>query len=164
MRLLILSDSHRYMGFMERCIEVFRPDCVIHLGDYYPDGYELRQLASGAAFYQVPGNCDEYSCDPFLPRILMPTIDGVRFYLTHGHQHHVKQTLSQLLRDARAEGAQVALYGHTHIRDLHREEDGLLVMNPGAAGFAGSAGLIEIKNGTVVASRLLGLKDLEEQT
>ena len=49
MRLLILSDSHRYMDFMERCIEVFRPDCVIHLGDYYPDGYELRQLASGAA-------------------------------------------------------------------------------------------------------------------
>ena len=37
-------------------------------------------------------------------------------------------------------------------------------MNPGAAGFAGSAGLIEIENGTVAASRLLGLKDLEEQT
>ena len=84
--------------------------------------------------------------------------------MTHGHKHNVKQTLAMLLRDARAEGAQVALYGHTHIRDLHREEDGLLVMNPGAAGFAGSAGLIEIKNGTVVASRLLGLKDLEEQT
>ena len=94
----------------------------------------------------------------------MPTIDGVRFYLTHGHQHHVKQTLSQLLRDARAEGAQVALYGHTHIPYLHREEDGLLVMNPGAAGFAGSAGLIEIENGAVIASRLLGLKDLEGQT
>ena len=102
MRLLILSDSHRYMDFMERCLEVLRPDCVIHLGDYYPDGHSLRALSTGASFYQVPGNCDEYSCDPFLPRILMPTIDGVRFYLTHGHQHHVKQTLSQLLRDARA--------------------------------------------------------------
>lgn len=73
MRLLILSDSHRYMDFMERCIEVFRPDCVIHLGDYYPDGYELRQLASGAAFYQVPGNCDEYSCDPFRKFLYLPS-------------------------------------------------------------------------------------------
>ena len=164
MRLLILSDSHRYMDFMERCLEVFRPDCVIHLGDYYPDGHSLRALAPNASFYQVPGNCDEYSCDPFLPRILVPTIGGVRFYLTHGHQHRVKQTLALLLKDARAENAQVVLYGHTHIPDLHREADGLLVMNPGAAGFAGSAGLIEIENGAVIASRLLGLADLEEQT
>ena len=163
MRLLILSDSHRYMNFMERCVEVFRPDCVIHLGDYYPDGHNLRLLAPNAVFYQVPGNCDGYSCDPCLPRILMPTIGGVRFYLTHGHQHHVKQTLSYLLRDARTAGAQVVLYGHTHIQDLHWEADGLLVMNPGAAGFGGSAGLIELGNGTITASRLLGLVDLEDE-
>ena len=162
MRLLILSDSHRYMKFMERCAEVFQPDCVIHLGDYYPDGYDLRLLAPNAVFYQVPGNCDEYSCDPFLRRILMPTIGGVRFYLTHGHQHSVKQTLSLLLRDARAAGAQVVLYGHTHIPDLHREADGLLVMNPGAAGLSGNAGLLEIENGVITVSRLLSLKDLEE--
>ena len=162
MRLLILSDSHRYMDFMERCIEVFRPDCVIHLGDYYPDGYELRQLASGTAFYQVPGNCDEYSCDPFLPRVMSPVIGGVRFFLTHGHQHHVKSTRYSLLEDARRNKAQVVLYGHTHIQDLHREEDGLLVMNPGAAGIAGEAGLLEIENGIVTVSRLLRGRDLEE--
>lgn len=162
MRLLILSDSHRHMDFMERCVEVFRPDCVVHLGDYYPDGFALRQLAPNAVFCQVPGNCDEYGCDSEKPRILVPVIGGVRFYMTHGHLHRVKQTLAMLLRDARAQGAQVALYGHTHIPDLHREPDGLLVMNPGAAGFAGSAGVIEVANGVVEACRLVDFRELED--
>ena len=163
MRLLILSDSHHYLSYMERYVEKFRPDCVIHLGDYYPDGRELQLLCPGIPFYQVPGNCDEYSCDPFLPRVMTPTIGGVRFFLTHGHQHHVKSNLFSLLRDARANGAQVVLYGHTHIQDLHREEDGLFVMNPGAAGFAGEAGLLEIEEGVVTRSRLLCPRDLEEK-
>ena len=94
---------------------------------------------------------------------MTPTIGGVRFFLTHGHQHHVKSTLFSLLRDARTNGAQVVLYGHTHIQDLHREADGLLVMNPGAAGFAGEAGLLEIEKGVVTRSRLLCPRDLEEK-
>lgn len=163
MRLLILSDSHHYLSYMERYVEKFRPDCVIHLGDYYPDGRELQLLCPGIPFYQVPGNCDEYSCDPFLPRVMTPTIGGVRFFLTHGHQHHVKSNLFSLLRDARASGAQVVLYGHTHIPDLHQDEDGLLIMNPGAAGFAGAAGLLEIEKGVVTRSRLLCPRDLEEK-
>ena len=81
MVILVLSDSHRFLSFMELCVEKLHPDCVIHLGDYYPDGYELRALCPGAEVYQVPGNCDEYSCDTHLPRILMPVIGGVRFYL-----------------------------------------------------------------------------------
>lgn len=162
MRLLILSDFHHYLRFMEQYVEKYRPDCVIHLGDYYPDGQELRSLCPGIPFYQVPGNCDEYSCDPFLPRVMSPVIGGVRFFLTHGHQHHVKSTPYSLLEDARRNKAQVVLYGHTHIQDLHREEDGLLVMNPGAAGIAGEAGLLEIENGIVTVSRLLRGRDLEE--
>lgn len=162
MRLLILSDSHHSMGYMERYVEKFRPDCVIHLGDYYPDGCDLRLLYPKLPFYQVPGNCDEYGCDSRLPRVMTPSIGGVRFFLTHGHLHHVKSTLYSLLRDARLSGAQVVLYGHTHIPDLHREEDGLLVMNPGAGGFAGNAGLLEIENGAVTVSRLLCPRDLEE--
>ena len=106
--------------------------------------------------------CPEYSCDPFLPRVMSPVIGGVRFFLTHGHQHHVKSTPYSLLEDARRNKAQVVLYGHTHIQDLHREEDGLLVMNPGAAGIAGEAGLLEIENGIVTVSRLLRGRDLEE--
>lgn len=74
----------------------------------------------------------------------------------------MKSTRYSLLEDARRNKAQVVLYGHTHIQDLHREEDGLLVMNPGAAGIAGEAGLLEIENGIVTVSRLLRGHDLEE--
>ena len=162
MRLLILSDSHRVLSFMEQCVDTLHPDCVIHLGDYYPDGCDLRPLCPQAAFYQVPGNCDEYGCDLRLPRILTPTIGGVKFYLTHGHQHHVKQSLYYLLQDARAAGARIALYAHTHIPDCHQEPDGLWVMNPGASGSAGSAGILEIENGTIQSCRLIRRADLEE--
>ena len=141
MRLLILSDSHRYMDFMERCVEVLRPDCVIHLGDYYPDGHSLRALSPGASFYQVPGNCDEYSCDPFLPRILMPTIDGVRFYLTHGH-HHNPDNLPPL-----PEGS-VFLSGHTHVKidEVHK---GVRCLNPGSVSIPkdGSHSCLIFENG-----------------
>lgn len=164
MLLLVLSDSHRILSFMEHCVEKYHPDCIIHLGDYYPDGWALRALCPQAEVYQVPGNCDEYSCDASLPRILQPTIGGVRFYLTHGHLHHVKQTLGSLLRDARAAGAQAVLYGHTHIPDCHREADGLWVMNPGAAGYPASAGLIEIQDGRIQSCRLVRQADWGEHT
>lgn len=163
MLVLVLSDSHRILSFMEQCVQRVQPDCIIHLGDYYPDGAELRAMCPGAEVYQVPGNCDEYGCDSSLPKILEPTIGGVRFYMTHGHLHHVKQTLFSLLRDARNAGAQIALYGHTHIPDCHQEEDGLWVLNPGAGGFLGSAGLVEIENGKILSCRLIRQRDWEAE-
>ena len=43
MRILILSDSHHGMNFMEECAFRLKPDCILHLGDYYADGFDLRQ-------------------------------------------------------------------------------------------------------------------------
>ena len=161
MLVLVLSDSHRILSFMEQCVQRVQPDCIIHLGDYYPDGAELRALCPRAEVYQVPGNCDEYGCDSSLPKILEPTIGGVRFYMTHGHLHHVKQTLFSLLRDARNCGADVVLYGHTHIPECYQEKDGLWVMNPGSAGYGRTAGLLEIENGKVIQAKILTDSDLE---
>ena len=162
MRILVLSDSHRAMSFMEQCAEITKPDCIVHLGDYYPDGFELKHSFPKVEFYQVPGNCDAYTCRDDLPLILMPRLGGCYVYMTHGHRHNVKLTLFPLLRDARAEGAQVALYGHSHIPDCHFEDDGLLVMNPGSAGYGQTAGWLEIENGIVKDSRIIGSADLEE--
>jgi predicted phosphodiesterase len=70
--------------------------------------------------------------------------------MTHGHKHSVKSYLGALLKDARACKVDAALYGHTHIADCHREEDGLWVLNPGSCGyFGGSAGLILADNGKI---------------
>ena len=161
MRILVLSDSHHGMSFMEECAEKRKPDCIIHLGDYYPDGFDLKQMFPKVLFYQVPGNCDAYTCREDIPLVLMPTIGGCRFFLTHGHRHGVKQGLGALLKDARASKASAVLYGHTHQADCRREPDGLWILNPGSCGYyGGSAGLMEIQNQQITSCRILREGDL----
>lgn len=162
MKILVLSDSHSALRFMYACMEAVKPDAVIHLGDHYDDGLALKEDYPGVRFYQVPGNCDRYRCDPRLPEILIERVLGVNLYMTHGHKHNVKLYLAALLRDARACRVQAVLYGHTHVADCHQEEDGLWVLNPGSCGYGGgSAGLIEGELGTIKTCRILRQADLE---
>lgn len=163
MKILVLSDSHSALSFMRRCISYMKPDVVIHLGDYYEDGSTIGFEYPEITFYQVPGNCDRYrhGCDE--PEILVKKIGGIWFYITHGHRHNVKLFTAQLLKDARANHVQVALYGHTHQQDCYQEEDGLWVMNPGSCGYGGgTAGLLEIENGKIKMCRIVNAGDLEE--
>ena len=162
MKILVLSDSHSAMSFMRRCVRSVKPDAIIHLGDYFDDGDALHEEFPGIPFYQVPGNCDRYRCPPGQPEILIDRVLGVDLYMTHGHKHKVKSLLSLLLRDARACKVAAVLYGHTHIADCHREEDGLWVLNPGSCGYyGGSAGLIEVSNGKIQHCFLIKEEDLD---
>ncbi len=163
MRILVLSDSHSSLHFMRSCIRAIRPDTVVHLGDYYDDATVLAEENPELIIHQVPGNCDKYRISGLQSMILSYPIGGVPMYMTHGHIHRVKQTLGLLLRDARASGSAVVLYGHTHCPDCHQEEDGLWVLNPGSCGYGGgSAGLMEVENGKIIACRILRQADLEE--
>ena len=163
MKILVLSDSHSALSFMRSCIETVKPDRIIHLGDYYDDACAMAEEYPDIPMIQVPGNCDRYRCPPFVQEVLSEKIDGVYFYLTHGHRHMVKQRLDMLLLDARKSKAAAALYGHTHIADCHQEEDGLWVLNPGSCGYyGGSAGLVETVNGKIVNCRLIRQENLEE--
>ena len=162
MKVLVLSDSHSGMSFMRRCVDGVGPDAIIHLGDYFDDAEAIREEYPRIPMYHVPGNCDKYRCPPGQPEILIERICGAELYITHGHRHKVKQTLTFLLRDARASGVQAVLYGHTHVADCRREEDGLWVLNPGSCGyFGGSAGLLEIENHKITSCRILRQEDLE---
>ena len=146
---------------MYACMEAVKPDAVIHLGDYFDDGAALKEDYPQVRFYQVPGNCDRYRCDPRLPEILIERVLGVNLYMTHGHKHNVKLYLAALLRDARACRVQAVLYGHTHVADCHQEEDGLWVLNPGSCGyFGGSAGLILADKGKIWRCMILTEEDL----
>ena len=163
MKILVFSDSHSAISFMRACMEAVKPDAVIHLGDHYDDGEVIKEEYPDSRMYQVPGNCDKYRAPVGSREVLMPVIGGVRFYLTHGHLHHVKMTLWSLLKDARAAGAEAALYGHTHEAYCHREGDGLWVLNPGSCGYyGGKAGIVEVSHGAVQQVRLIDESDLEE--
>ena len=164
MKILVLSDSHSALQFMFSCVEQLAPDAVIHLGDYFDDGAALREEFPGIRLYQVPGNCDRYRCPPGQPEILVDRILGINLYLTHGHCHNVKLTLTRLLQDGRACHADAVLYGHTHQPDCRQEEDGMWILNPGSCGYGGrTAGLIEVESGKIVSCRILRQEDLEER-
>ena len=162
MKILVLSDSHAGLSFMRRAIDFVRPDAVVHLGDYYDDAQAMEEEYPNIQFHKVPGNCDRCRMIQCAPEVLCYSVCGVRLYMTHGHNHHVKLSIWKLLCDARSVGASAALYGHTHVADCHREEDGLWVLNPGSCGsYGGSVGLIETNGNTIKACRLLGQADLE---
>lgn len=161
MKILVLSDSHSALQFMYRCVETVKPDAIIHLGDYFDDGQVLRTDFPQIPLYQVPGNCDSYRCPGIQPHTRVEEIFGVKFLLTHGHRQNVKMNLSALLMEARSCGVDAALYGHTHRADLHREEDGLWILNPGSCGyFGGSAAVIQVEDGTIRDIRLIRDADL----
>ena len=88
MKLLILSDTHRSLGFACEAIEKEAPDAVIHLGDHLGDAEDLSFAYQDPDFYYVPGNCD-YA--PTVPQMLTLEFDGVRIFATHGHLFGVKR-------------------------------------------------------------------------
>ena len=161
-KILVLSDSHSGLSFMRHCIDRVKPQHIIHLGDHYADGEVMAQEYPHIRFHQVPGNCDRHRITPWQADILSYSIEGVNFYMTHGHLHGVKSGLHRLLLDARKSKADVVLYGHTHNADCHREEDGLYVLNPGACGsWSGSVGVLEITDGAVSACSIMKQADLD---
>ncbi len=162
MKILVLSDSHSGASFMRQCVEAVRPDALVHLGDYYDDAAMLHEEFPRIPMYQVPGNCDRFRCPPGTHEILCLDVCGARLYMTHGHRHNVKLYLDSLVYEARKSGAKAALYGHTHVADCHREEDGLWVLNPGSCGsWGGTAAIMEVENGKILACYLIGQEDLE---
>lgn len=163
MKILVLSDSHASLSFMRRCICAVKPDAMVHLGDLYEDGRAMAEENPHIPIHSVPGNCDSLRMLRQEPEILCYDVLGVRLYMTHGHKHHVKSGLYALLADARAAGAKAVLYGHTHVADCHREDDGIWVLNPGSCGsWGGSVGLIEAEQHVIKTCKILTLDDLEE--
>ena len=163
MKILVLSDSHSTLSFMRACIQVVRPDAVVHLGDHFDDGTAMQEEFSINRFYQVPGNCDRYRMYRIVPETLVEKVCGVKLMMTHGHLHRVKTGLGALISDARRTGVQAVLFGHTHEAYCSREDDGLWVLNPGSCGyFGGSAGLLEIADGNISACRILQQAELDE--
>ena len=75
--------------------------------------------------------------------MLQPTLDGVKFFLTHGHRYSVKYTLDALLNAAYFAGADMVLFGHTH--------RAMRVVNPGTAGVGAACtyACIETENGAI---------------
>ena len=139
MKLLILSNSHKRTDRMQYAFEQCKPDAVLHLGDHTSDAYTLQRQNPEATFHMVRGNCDMQGDED---SELLLLIGGVKIYMAHGHHYNVKQGLDKLVAVARREGADLALYGHTH-QAMVQKIKGLWMMNPGQ---------MERHDGTLAAS------------
>lgn len=148
MNLLVFSDSHRSLSGMYTAIDRHKPQQVIHLGDLMEDAEEVAEHYPKLPFCLVPGNCDGWgAATPVKKQI---TLEGTSILLSHGHRWNVKSGYDAAIADARAVGADILLFGHTHVPLCQQLEDGLWMMNPGPA--RSSYGLIELKNQTITCT------------
>lgn len=129
MRVVVISDSHGQGSVVDRIIRREREaQIVVFLGDVTGDIEDLTYEYTDKKFYIVSGNCDIF---PEFPYTTVAQVAQTKIFITHGHTLNVKYGTSALAQAARQSGCQIALYGHTHIPDIHYE-DGLYIVNPGS--------------------------------
>ena len=129
MRILVLSDAHGRRGPIERVLSA-HPEAraAVFLGDGLSEFLEAAALYPSLSYYSVGGNCDYfYAGNP--AKII--ELGGKRVFFTHGHLHGVKSGTRRLADSARQNGADIALYGHTHAA-FSGYEGGLYLFNPGS--------------------------------
>lgn len=128
MRILVLSDSHGNSFYAEKAIEMLCPDRLIFLGDGLREIENLSYIYSKIPFSAVRGNCDFYSDEPAADIL---NVGSHKIFFTHGHLYRVKDGTDTLLSAAKQRGADIALYGHTHIARTEYSE-GVYIINPGS--------------------------------
>ena len=146
MKILVLSDSHgNTRGVLEAVTRHPDADAAFFLGDGSRDADALEAEFPRLPVYRVCGNCDFGTFDPI--EGLAP-LGGVLFFYTHGQAYSVKDGLDRLAEAAKARGADVALFGHTHVRELTRGVGtAATVFNPGSLRDGGSYGVITVTDG-----------------
>lgn len=150
MRILVVSDSHGDAFQLIEAVKREKPDLLLHLGDGIRDLLKVLALFPELPLESVRGNCD-WGDGPAEQTL---EILGHKILMLHGHTRGVKKSLMEARAAARGEGAKILLFGHTH-RAMHGREDGLLMLNPGAAGAGrfSTYGVLELTE-DAVSSRL----------
>ena len=142
MRILVMSYSHGDYNRVRRAVMAQnKAEVIIHCGDGEDQIDNLKRDFPEKAVYAVRGNCDWGST---LPLEQLITLEGKRIMFTHGHIYSVKSGYYRIEQEARSKGADILLFGHTHLK-MTEYEDGLYIMNPGSIGYYGASyGIIDI--------------------
>lgn len=128
MKIAIAADSHGRIESLKKQLIKAQPQQLIFAGDLLGDARRLA-FHLNLPFSAVLGNCDGKSSGE---REITFELGGKRFYLTHGHQYRVKSSLQALFYRGQEIGADVVIFGHTHI-PCCEEINGLWMLNPGSA-------------------------------
>ena len=146
-KIVVISDTHRdFDALYDIVTQNIHADLFIHLGDGSKEYGDIRNLCPEKAFLFVKGNND---WDNY-PTVHTFTYGGHKFYLTHGHSFDRYSLHSFLAASAKANGCDVALFGHTHI-PFYEIIENVHVFNPGSPSsprgiYSASYGIITISN------------------
>ena len=143
MKAIIFSDSHRRFNPMYEAVEREGGiDYIIHAGDVVEDAEELAVAYPRKSVIYVRGNNDFWHRD--VPDDRFFTLDGVKIFLTHGHNYGVKYSAAKVKQHAVQLGADICIFGHTHsaVCDWAR---GFCLFNPGTP--SDSYGILETNGG-----------------
>lgn len=145
MKYFICSDIHGSETALKKILEQYKmhnADYLILLGDilYHgprnplPEGHNPKgvvELLNPLAdkIIACRGNCDAEVDQmllsfPVLADYSFIVDNGIKIFCTHGHIYNPDK-LPKL-------SGQIFLYGHTHIQEMHKNENGLLICNPGS--------------------------------
>ncbi|HEY4531876.1 MAG TPA: metallophosphoesterase [Kurthia sp.] len=125
MKIVVLSDTHGDADVIEQVYKQEQDaDAFFHCGD--------SELAYDDAhfhdMYRVKGNCDFDR--NFVDDLLVPIGDR-SIFMTHGHLYNIKMTLTPLDYKAQETGADIVLFGHSHLLGAEQIGD-TLFLNPGS--------------------------------
>lgn len=131
MKILVFSDSHGYKNKLINMLEEEKDsDFCFFLGDGCREAEEMPELYPEIKFIFVRGNNDFYSVRD---KVAYKYIDGITFVACHGDDVNVRSGLYALIERAKSVRAQIALYGHTHIKNVFTDSSsGVVAVNPGA--------------------------------
>ncbi len=129
MRLVVVSDTHGRASLIDRVLRRENEAReVFFLGDIVSDIEEVMPEHKDRNFHIVRGNCDYFCVYPLFDIVNYPLAE---IFFTHGHIHSVKSDLDILKDTAKGAGANIALYGHTHIASIEYK-DGIYLINSGS--------------------------------
>lgn len=171
-KILVFSDSHEETKYMNEALGLNSDaDMIVHLGDGASDLTKSLPGNYEKPLVLIEGNGEYYGWlrvdRRYLPkRTEMIEFEGKRIFMTHGHLYDVKFGLDRIAARAYADGADIVLFGHTHIPTckylpagtelelVGKTERPLLLFNPGSIGkgFKHTFGLLTFSGGDILPS------------
>ncbi len=129
-KILIVSDSHGSNDNLRRVVKNMAGtmDRMIFLGDAMCQPEVIREIA-GCPVDIVRGNCDSFLSGVPISKLI--EIGEHKALITHGHQYGVKMGTDTLKQAARENGADIAMFGHTHQPLIDTSSD-VTALNPGS--------------------------------
>lgn len=167
MKILVFSDSHGTPAYMQKAVDM-HPDAnmIIHTGDGLKDLELLKNTPKNV--FSINGNFEDtfFFGQKDTDRKVIE-VCGKRILICHGHRQNVSHSFQKLIYSALEDNADVAVFGHTHVKfnsyipkeqfAFPSDKDGIYLFNPGSISrprdcTTPSFGLIEIENNGILLS------------